>query len=57
VTVSGITTTYSMVTPERTGICMLIKGEHDAADLHESWFALSSDEPDIQERERDTPGL
>ena len=33
VTLDGVVTAYSIVAPERTGICMLIKGKHDAADL------------------------
>jgi hypothetical protein len=50
---------YSMIAPERTGICMLINGESSAADLQASWFALSPDvDPsEFQDRERDTPGL
>jgi hypothetical protein len=43
VNINGAMDSYSMVAPERTGICMLIKGEHDAADLRASWFALNTD--------------
>jgi hypothetical protein len=59
VTLGETLTSYSIVAPERSGVCMLIKGEPNAADLRASWFALSTDiDPrEFEDRERDTPGL
>jgi hypothetical protein len=43
VTIDGATTIYSIMTPERTAICMLVKGDPAAADLTASWFSIQED--------------
>jgi len=56
VTLNGETTEYSIVSLERIGICILVKGDVGAADLRASWFASSVDDDPGDDREPDTPG-
>jgi hypothetical protein len=44
VTFTGISNSYAMAEPGQGPICMLLKGELQAADLKGSWFSPSSDE-------------
>ena len=46
VALNGVTTTYLLVNPERGGVCMLIAGELEAANLRRSWFTFQSDDDD-----------
>ena len=39
VTLDGAVTTYSVVAPEQTAVCMLVKGDLGAADLRASSFS------------------
>jgi hypothetical protein len=39
-------TTYSLIGLKENNICMLIKGDLKAADLHESWFATLPEQED-----------
>jgi hypothetical protein len=51
VVLSGETTTYLLVSPGNGGMCMLIAGEMQSADLRQSWFSSPADEnhePDDQ---------
>jgi hypothetical protein len=48
---NGETTTYLLVSPEGGGMCMLIAGDVQSADLRQSWFSSPADdnhEPDDQ---------
>jgi hypothetical protein len=51
VVLNGETTAYLLVSPESGGMCMLIAGEVQSADLRQSWFSSPADdnhEPDDQ---------
>jgi hypothetical protein len=51
VVLNGETTTYLLVSPESGGMCMLIAGDVQSADLRQSWFSSPADdnhEPDDQ---------
>jgi hypothetical protein len=50
VTVDGVTTTYSIVSPSSAPICMLIAGDITAAALRVSWFSLPFEDDDPRER-------
>jgi len=39
-------TAYLLVSPERGGVCMLIAGELEAANLRRSWFSFQADDDD-----------
>jgi hypothetical protein len=43
VVLNGETTTYLLVSPESGGMCMLIAGEVQSADLRQSWFSSPAD--------------
>jgi hypothetical protein len=40
ITLNGVTTVYSVVQPENSHMCLLIKGDLNSANLRESWFSL-----------------
>ena len=44
VVLNGETTTYLLVSPESGGMCMLIAGEVQSADLRQSWFSSPADD-------------
>jgi hypothetical protein len=44
VVLNGETTTYVLVNPEGGGMCMLIAGEVEAANLRRSWFSAPNDD-------------
>jgi hypothetical protein len=44
VILDGVPKSYAVVEPGQGPICMLLKGDLQAADLKESWFSPSSDE-------------
>jgi hypothetical protein len=46
VALNGETTTYQLVNPEGGGVCMLIAGELEAANLRRSWFSFQADDDD-----------
>jgi hypothetical protein len=46
VALNGETTAYLLVSPERGGVCMLIAGELEAANLRRSWFSFQADDDD-----------
>jgi hypothetical protein len=46
ITLSGVTTVYSVVQPENSHTCLLIKGDLNSANLRESWFALDLEDID-----------
>jgi hypothetical protein len=54
VTLDGAVTTYSVVAPEQTAVCILVKGDLGAADLRASWFSPVhfDDDGDDDGRER-----
>jgi hypothetical protein len=43
VVLNGETRTYLLVSPEGGGMCMLISGDVQSADLHQSWFSSPAD--------------
>jgi hypothetical protein len=43
VTLSGMTTIYTVVQPKDSAACLFIKGKLEAADLRESWVSADSD--------------
>jgi hypothetical protein len=46
VALNGETTTYVLVNPEGGGMCMLIAGDVEAANLPRSWFPSPNDDND-----------
>ena len=46
ITLNGVTTVYSVVQPENSHTCLLIKGDLNSANLRESWFALDLEDID-----------
>jgi hypothetical protein len=46
VALNGETTTYLLVSPEKGGVCMLVAGELEAANLRRSWFSFQADDND-----------
>jgi hypothetical protein len=44
VVLNGETTTYLLVSPEGGGMCMLIAGDVQSADLRQSWFSSLADD-------------
>lgn len=46
ITLNGVTTVYSVVQPENSHTCLLIKGDLNSANLSESWFALDLEDID-----------
>ena len=49
------TVAYTLVSPEQTGTCILIRGTLDSANLLESWFSAPTDDDpgDYYDRERE----
>lgn len=43
---------YSLFSPEHLAICILSKGEIDAANLYESWFTYRDDDRGDSEEQR-----
>jgi hypothetical protein len=56
VALNGETTSYLLVSPERGGVCMLIAGELEAANLRRSWFSFQADEADDNDPGDQGPG-
>jgi hypothetical protein len=52
ITLNGVTTVYSVVQPENSNTCLLVKGGLNSANLRESWFSLNLEDLD-DTRERD----
>jgi ABC-type siderophore export system fused ATPase/permease subunit len=51
ITLNGATTVYSVVQPENSHTCLLVKGGLNSANLRESWFSLNlEDLDDTRER-------
>ena len=46
ITLNGMTSVYSVVQPENSHTCLLIKGDLKSANLGESWFSLNLEELD-----------
>ena len=46
VALNGETTAYLLVSPERGGVCMLIAGALEAANLRRSWFSFQAEDDD-----------
>jgi hypothetical protein len=46
ITLNDVTTVYSVVQPENSHTCLLIKGDLNAANLRESWFSLDLEDID-----------
>jgi hypothetical protein len=44
VSTSGTTVSYTLVSPEQVGTCMLINGDLKSANLLESWFSTETDD-------------
>jgi hypothetical protein len=45
-TLNGVTTVYSVVQPENSNTCLLVKGGLNSANLRESWFSLNLEDID-----------
>lgn len=52
ITIGGNTISYSLFSPEHLAICILSKGEIDAANLYESWFTYRDDDRGDSEEQR-----
>jgi hypothetical protein len=54
VTINGEIATYSVIEPGGGGICILVKGNANAADLRSSWFSSPIDDDHSDDREPDS---
>ena len=54
VTLNGEVSSFTIVEPESTGVCMLVTGDLGAADLRSSWFSSLADDDPGDDREPDT---
>jgi hypothetical protein len=52
VTINGETTNYSLLNEQDIPGCMLVKGKINQANLLESWFATTGEEPEDQDDDR-----
>ena len=56
VSLKGETTVYSVIRPENSYTCLLIKGDLESANLRQSWFSFSAEDlEDNREHERSIP--